>query len=287
MKIKKYNSFLESDMWQDRTDTEFGSIYEWFNTLKKYMLNSTINESDLKNQVNHFLGEGEWSKIDSHFTKLVQSLGNVDLDFIKDKLLDIFDEYLFVESKFVTLCTLYADVDIHVSNILRRYNGLITCKNIDNSEKLSLISHFLVGLLSSTLFIAQGPSAGARSGTFLSRTTYDEVYVTSPKWSMKNISKIKFKIEEIDKISQSALSKFLDDKQKYNLENSLELYRPGIYIGISAYYDNQIDGKELTTRFEEVMPSLLSELDYEDVIWPWKADLPNINDYDLKILLKM
>lgn len=285
MKIKKYNSFLESDMWQGRSELYFGSIYDWVNDLKRSMWREvSLDESNLKNNVNHYLGEGEWDKIDTHFTKLFRSLKNVDLDSIKDRLLDVFDEYLFAESKFVTLCVLYTDTDRSNMPKTQRYNGLITCKTSDNSEKINLISHFLVSLLSPTLFISE---YGRTSSTLLSRTTHDEVYVTSQKWSMKNISKTKFKFEENSEVSQSALSRFLDAKQKYNLENSLDFYTPGIYIGLSTDYMNQIDGKVLTSRFEEVMPSILSELDYEEVIWPWKADLPYVNDYDLKILLKM
>lgn len=282
MSIKNYKLFLESDL---KRGLNRGSIYEWFSEIRPYIwTESNIDESNLKDSVNHFLGSGEWDKINSHFTKIIQSLKKADIDFINDQLLDVFDEYLWVESKFAIKNVLYGDIERWSYGSNQRYNGSISVQNCDNQEKLKLICHFLVDILYPTLFI-NSFNRSSTSTTILTRTSQDEVFVTSEKYSMKNFKNIKFEIE--DKLDDVQSEKLKRQRELYDSDKFLDLRRPAIFISISSDFTDLLRVDDLKRRFEEVIPAITSEIDAEEVIWPWKASLEWVNDFDLKILLKM
>ncbi len=273
MKIKNYKIFLES---QGSIRPTHYSIYDFFIYLRDNRLNKRIDESYLKENVDHFIGKGQWEKLDSHFSSIINSIKKVDLDNVRDRVLDVFDEYPFHKYKYVTTCQLYRDSGNYELSNKRRYNGMITVTD-SNKEKNYLIVCFLVEILHSTLY-QEGRNT---------RITNDEIYVTDQKWSISNLSKT---VYEIEKYENSA--KFKKIKDNFDLDKLLDLRRPGIFINLTNHDSSSaLSLKKVRREFEEIMPSILSELDYEEVIYP--QELPKdkedieIYDFEIAILLKM
>ena len=114
--IKKYKLFLESN-------SNF-SIYDYYEYLKEISWKKDINESEFINHIEHFIGKGQWSLISEHFNKIFGALENVDIDYINDRLKDVFDEYLDLDLSYAIRCILYGDYDNYNRDVRSRYNDV-------------------------------------------------------------------------------------------------------------------------------------------------------------------
>ena len=69
------------------------SIYDWVEDLKGYEWGTKIlRESSLKLWTDHFVGSGYWEKIKSLVDKMFESISKVDIDYINDRMYDVYDE---------------------------------------------------------------------------------------------------------------------------------------------------------------------------------------------------
>ena len=70
-------------------------IYDWIEDLKRhdwsYSQNQTVNESSLKKWSDIFIGEGWYDKVNSLVDKMFQSIDKVDVNYINDRMFDIYD----------------------------------------------------------------------------------------------------------------------------------------------------------------------------------------------------
>ena len=75
------------------------------------------------------------------------------------------------------------------------------------------------------------------------------------------------------------------------------MYRPGIYISIgerniSPVKNQQINLRSIESEYDKILPSVLHDIDYEDILWGYSRgermfdDNMLICDYCIKILLK-
>jgi hypothetical protein len=279
MIIRNYKLFLESN-------SKF-SIYDYQEYLKKISWNENINELEFKEHIEHFIGIGQWDVINTHFQKIFDSLDNVDIEYINDRLGDIFDDYIEFDLSYTIRCILYGDYDFLDRDNQHRYNGMMSVKEVNNNKKLIIICEFLKSLLSDVLWLR------TFNDRITSRITDDEKYVTSDYWSIKNLSKQILEIEKRDVESEYSKTKFLKFKEGFSIDKYLDMYKPGIYITIGSkeFMGNKMSHNKIKKEFENILPSILHDLDYEEVIWGSKlpTDMEDIEiyEYDFKILLKM
>lgn len=277
--IKKYKLFLESN-------SNF-SIYDYYEYLKEISWKKDINESEFISHIEHFIGKGQWLLISEHFNKIFVSLENVDIDYINDRLKDVFDEYLELDLSYAIRCILYGDYDNYNRDVRSRYNGMMSVKEITNNIKLIMICEFLRNMLSDVLWVS------SYRDRIMSRTSNDEMYVTSDEWSIKNLSKQKLELENKKIESEYSKEKYLKFQKEFSVEKYLDMFRPGIYVtvGTSQFMGAKFSHNKIKNEFESVLPSILPDLGFEDVIWPYKVPQDKedieIYEFDFKILLKM
>lgn len=287
-KIKPYNLFLESNSEID--------IYEFSNMMKGWRFTHSLSE--IKKHSERFIGPGVFDRVQKLVDQIFDSLKEVDIEYIKEMLYDVFDE--FPEKKYrVHLAVLYCDPENLNRPLERRFNGSMTvAQNVEESRQF-ITSHILLDMMTPTFRIAY-PSIEIRQ-------TDEQLYVRDPKWNCLNFNIDNY---EISKKAGQNLPNPTDYKKretyisptdieklrKYNLEDYFECYKPGIYIEI---YDERtstwkVNIKKIEDVFDRNLPQILRELDYEKVLW--ETDRENrqfdettydVYDYTLKILLKM
>ena len=109
---------------------------------------------------------------------------------------------------------------------------------------------------------------------------------------MKYLKKYKL-FESI--ISWEEIKEFIDKLRKYNIEDFFECYEPGIYIQLydSGSNYSKMPIKKIEKLFDENLPRILDELEYEKILWEIPRDNRQFDensyelyDFTIKILLK-
>lgn len=260
-------------------------IYDFLEWTRQNSWSSYVNKSELIKYTEHFIGNGQWSIIERYFDRVFRALESVDIDYVNDRLIDIYDEYPFHDMKYAIYSVVYGDVDENIS-------GVMSVTEISETRKLNIIVNFLNRILNNTLWIYDFKN------TIATRLTSDELYVTSDEWSLKN-----FKYQDIDivknidkmdqRIPEYKMVKFLKLKNNFSIEKCLEMYLPAIYISISTYkfMNAKISHNKIRKEFEDILPSILHDIDYSEIIWdlklPENKEDIEIYDYNLKILLNV
>ena len=289
--LEKYNSFLE------KSSTKYG-IYDWFEDLKRYKWaqnqKSMVSESSLKKWSDQFIGEGYWEKIKDLVDKMFIAMSKVDTDYINDRMYDVYDEIPESKDKWTMCCVAYGDYENHDKPNNRKYNGLLSVPKPKESDKLNIIISILQDILNPTLRIGSYPSV------FLRRDD-DQYYVTDKKWNCANfdIDNYGFRSGDSFETSEGKNSVIhnsdIDKKKKYSVDKILDMYKPCVTINIGGYSDSHLTGKmnlkKLELDIDEILPSILPTLDYEEVIFDSSRgdrhfdDDTDINNYTIKILL--
>ena len=289
--LEKYNSFLE------KSSTKYG-IYDWFEDLKRYKWNqnqkSMVSESSLKKWSDQFIGEGYWEKVKDLVDKMFIAMSKVDTDYINDRMYDVYDEIPSSKDKWTMCCVAYGDYENHDKPNNRKYNGLLSVPKPKESDKLNIIISILQDIISPTLNIGGYPSV------FLRRDD-DQYYVIDKKWNCANfdIDNYGFRSGDSFETSEGKNSVIhnsdIDKKKKYSVDKILDMYKPCVTINIGGYSDSHLTGKmnlkKLELDIDEILPSILPTLDYEEVIFDSSRgdrhfdDDTDINNYTIKILL--
>ena len=285
--LKRYNETL----------TNKYSIYDWFEDIKSLQRNNyKTNSSDLKKWCDHFIGSGIYEQINSHIDKIFKSLDSVDDEDIFWRMIDIFDEYSYM-NRIVKKSVSYGHYDNINKPIELKYTG--TLVNIDTKkDRIRVMVSMLLDILSPTLFIGGFPSANLR-------TTQDEEYVNDEKYQCKNFNIENFKLKVGDLIptpenyKKKEIEIFQHDFNKfknYSVNNIINMYQPSIYIWIHG--DGKLNLGKIESQIDEVMTSVLNDINYEGVIYEtprgenkryidtWYPDI-TVSDYTLKIILKL
>ncbi len=291
--IKKYDSFLESNHEDDY------DIYEFFNDIKlKEWHKCDIPDSHFKWGIDHFIGEGWYDKIKSHVDKIWTALSKVDLEEINDRMVDVYDYIPLAKQRYNLLAVVYGRYDRYNDSNQTKYNGTMTVPNInDESRKMSIILHIAKEMIYPTLYV------GGFKGCIEIRTSHESRLVTDKKWQCQN-----FNIDDYKEFGIVGGAKMLsdegkmttiypsviDDKKSYSTDNVLKMHQPAIYmsIGNNDYYGG-INLKKLENNIDEVLETILPQLDYEDVLFDYAKgarkfdDNFEISDYTVRILLKL
>ena len=276
-KLETYKSFLESQK-------EY-SIFDFYDYLEERVWSDT-DISTLERWTDHFVGEGWWNKIKSHVDRMFQILSEVDLDHIKDAMLEIYDTLPDEKEKNIYCSVLYGDYEkINDSNDLK-YNGTMPIFESDDMKRKSYILHNIIFEI-----VRPTISYSKITGNDIEfRLTPEAYYVTDKKWQCQN-----FDFSEFTELKDYEMKSL----KLYSTENVLSMYQPGIVIDIGGWssVDSHRTGKmsllDLEKELDDRIDLITAELDYEEVLWPFSRkeryfDTSSpIYDYTLKILLKM
>lgn len=274
------------------------SIYDWFEDLKSMQWNNnSINDSDLKKWSEHFIGTGVYQKISNLVDNIFESIRNVDYNYINDRMFEVWDELPINKDKYVMACVAYGDYENLDKEIMYRYNGLLSVMNpSDDSKKLNIIIHIIKDILYPTLFIG--------SPSIVIRRTEEEIYVTDKKWNCENFDIDSYKFNEGEEFDNGGTGRRstttiykseLDKKKNYGVDKVLSMYKPCLVIEIGGHNDSYRTGKiklsHLEPILDDVLQTILPDLDYEEVIWDKSRGKRQFTDdefydYTLKILLK-
>jgi len=285
--IKTYDIFLESEAnhgisGESHVIQHHYSIYDWFEDLKGFQWRRTqipLSEASLRHWSEHFIGSGIFDKIESHVDKIIQSVSKVDIDYIGDRMLDIFDNYPDIDNH-IHRCVLYGDLEKRNEPVRRRYSGIMPISEKSNN-KLDIIVHIIKEIVYPTLSIM---SFGKRIDI---RMSDESQFVTDVKYQCIN-----FNIEDYLRGRHNILATmYVDQKRLYNIDNIIELYQPGVYINMKD--DSKIWLDKLEREIDDILPSILPDFDYKEVIFDhsrWDrqfAGVGNVSDYTLRILLNI
>jgi hypothetical protein len=276
-KLETYKSFLESQK-------EY-SIFDFYDYLRNNHWSNT-DISTLERWTDHFVGAGWWQKIKSHVDRMFQILSEVDLNHIKDAMLEIYDTLPDEKEKNIYCSVLYGDYEkINDSNDLK-YNGNMPIFESDDMKRKSYILHNIIFEI-----VRPTISYSKITGNDIEfRLTPEAYYVTDKKWQCQN-----FDFSEFTELKDYEMKSL----KLYSPENVLSMYQPGIVIDIGGWssVDSHRTGQmsllDLEKELDDRIDLITAELDYEEVLWPFSRkeryfDTSSpIYDYTLKILLKM
>jgi len=172
-KLETYKSFLESQK-------EY-SIFDFYDYLRNnHWSNNDI--SQLERWTDHFVGDGWWQKIKSHVDRMFQILSEVDLNHIKDAMLEIYDTLPDEKEKNIYCAVLYGDYD-RVNDINElKYNGTMPIFESDDMKRKSYILHNIIFEI-----VRPTVSCSRLIDTEVNfRTAPESEFVTDKKWQCQN-----------------------------------------------------------------------------------------------------
>jgi hypothetical protein len=279
MKITTYKLFLESQQISE-------TIYHWFEDLKSIQWGrKEFNENWLKLNSDHYIGEGWYEKVKLHVDNIYQKIEQADLNNIYDRMYDIWDQYLGHE-RMVYGAVLYGDVDRYNKENRNKFNGTLPISNRRFNiyrKKSDITVHILKSILHPTLFVGY-PSVNLRIQN-------NEKEVTDSKYQCQNFNINKYHIHNNMENIRGVTWDFEKIKD-YDINLFLPTYAPGIVIFLSSYHKIDIDLLKLENDLDEVLETILPDLDYEEVIFDHSRGFGvfdrniKVNDYTVKILLK-
>jgi hypothetical protein len=248
-KLKTYNLFLESFQKDTAVMQEY-SIYDWFEDLKSDNRKPS-NIQRHKVWCEHFIGEGWWDKITNHVDKIFKTFEGVNMEFVNDVLLEVWDQFENKE-KSNYFCVLYGhhkDKD-KISEI--KWSGQRPIMELTQQRKDAIIISILIDIVYPTLFIGF-PST-------LLRRSKEEEYVTDKKWQCQNFNIDNYSIEL--GMEDSYLSgTFTLQKVEELMDEAISILERELDIE-EVIWDNSRSERSFSTDTE-------------------------VYDYDVKILLKM
>lgn len=278
--IKKYNKFVESQL-SDHIKEKGYNIYQFWSDVNYYAYHNTDPVIDIKKYSDKYIGNGVFDKVNKLVDNIFNALNDIDIDNIKDKMADIFDEFLDKKNN-VSPVILIGDISKYESDNQEKFNGT----RFGVKDKMKIICLILSDMLYPTLWIGSSEIFVDHAKV---RNSHNEIFVEDEIYQCVN-----FNIHEYEIFPKLTNLYKLESIKKYNVDNFYGLYKPGIYIGLGDSYSKQdINVKDIEEKLDDILPFVLHGIEYEDILWEYsrksrKFD-PNINvqDYSIKILLKI
>lgn len=296
--LKKYNESKWGSVGDVQDIQHHYSIYDWFEDLK-YMQwgKKSIKNSELKKWSDHFIGSGAYQKISNLVDDIFNSIRSVDYNYINDRMLEVWDELPTNKDKYVMACVAYGDYENFNKENMYKYNGLLSVMNPwDDSRKLVVVINIIKDIIYPTLFIG--------SPSIPLRRTDEQLYVADKKWNCENFDIDSYEFNEGEKFDNGGTGRRstttifkseLDKKKNYEVDKVISMYKPCLVIEIGGHNDSHLTGKiklsHLEPLLDDVLETILPDLDYEEVIWDKSRGKRQFTDdefydYTLKILLK-
>jgi hypothetical protein len=282
--------------YNESSNTNY-SIYDWFEDLKSMQWDKKpINKSELKKWSEHFIGSGWYDKISNLVDDIYNSFKSVDIDYIRDRMLEVWDELPLEKEKRVMFAVAYGDYKNFDNELDYKYNGLMPINNInDNSRKIDIIIHIIKEIIYPTMYIGS-PSVWLRR-------TPEQEYVTDEIWNCENFNIDNYGISEGSEFSNglsgrrstTTIFKYeLKEKKIYTPDKVIQMYKPCVWIEIGGYDSHKTSKFKLShiePLLDDVLEIILPELNYEFIIWDKsrgkrRFEEDDFHDYTLKIILK-
>lgn len=234
------------------------------------------NYEFIKEKSEKFIGPGVYDKVLNLIDRISKSLDELDVQHVKDRLIDIRDEYYPAQFK------VYSGM-MYGKNSTLSYNG--------KSSRNWYLLYILHEMLRPTLRFGHP----ARS----IRNTDEEVLVNDPKYQCINFDPFKYEIfkknipvPELNAADTNYLNyiKGTPDTRTldYKLNDFYDRYKPIVIINIKG----DVNIKQVESDFDKILPSITANLDYSDIIWDHSRgtrrfdDNREMDEYSLKIVLK-
>jgi hypothetical protein len=297
-KLKTYDLFFESFQKETGISHEY-SIYDWFEDLKGMQWSkSPTNLNSVKFWSEHFIGNGWYDKISKLVDDAYTSLQKVDIDFINDKMLEVWDQLPMEKDKYAITSIAYGSFGSINKDDYFKYSGTITIKDPnETSRKSDIIIHIIKEIIYPTLFIGH-PSVPLRK-------TKSEMFVTDSKWQCQNFDVNNYSIKVGDEIENGLSGRRnvttiydsnIKEKNGYSVEKIISLYKPCLLVVVEterngAYNTGNFSLSKIESLYDDILLEILPSLDYESVIWDKargvrKFEDDDLDDYTLKIILK-
>ena len=293
--LKKYQIFESNNSY---------GIHDWIEDLKSWEWSrggvQPVTFQSIKKWSDHFIGEGWYDKIETLVDKMFDSIDKVDVEYINDRMYDVYDLLPSEKQKYTMCCIAYGDVENYEKSSQYKYNGLLTVRETDDKTKMRIIISIIKDIVFPTLNIGSYPS-------YFLRQSDESYYVTDKKWQCQNFNIDDYKEMGIyagatfkgdEKRSVTITERDIKELEEYSIPKILEMYKPCVTINIGGYHDSHTTGKmnllKLESDLDEVLPTILPTLDYEEVIFDVSRDGRRFDtenyevyDYTVKILLNL
>jgi hypothetical protein len=270
-------------------------IYEFFEDLKSMQWGYKPKDtSELKKWSDHFIGRGYFDKISKSVDSIFDSFDKVDLDYVGDRMLEVWDELPYEKEKRIYLAIAYGSYEKYDKDNYHKFNGLIHAGN-KSDKKTNVIIHMIKDIIYPTIFIGT-PSIPLRR-------TNDQIYVTDEKWNCENFNIDNYDIEPNKEYENGNIGRRdtttiypsdFNELKLYHVDKVIEMHRPCLVMDIGNNSNSHLTGKislsKLEPLLDDVLETILPELDYEDIIWDKARGRRQFSDdefydYTLKILL--
>jgi hypothetical protein len=295
--LKTYNESKWGAVGDTQDIQHHYSIYDFFEDLKSMEWgHKAKNVSELKKWSEHFIGVGYFDKISKKVDSIFKSIDKIDLDYVGDRMLEVWDELPYGKERNIYLAVAYGNYEKYDDSNYSKFNGLMYTRNDNKDKKLNVIIHMIKDIIYPTLFIGY-PSISIRK-------TDEQIHVTDEKWNCKNFNIDNYDIE-VNKEYENGNSGrrntttiYPSDFNKlklYHVDKVIEMHKPCLVMDIGGYSESHLTGKislsKLEPLLDDVLETILPELDYEDIIWDKARGSRQFSDdefydYTLKILLK-
>ena len=289
-----YGDLLNSmDESLNESNEERYSIFDFYNDLYyQNMKNNKLSESDIKKWTNHFIGDNWYGIIEDYLTKTWNSMKKVDIDYVNDRLYDIWDEIPTEKGKWVTTAITYGDYYRKDEPIKRKYNGTMPVSDTEDDSRFYAIMRDIIR----SIMLPTFKIGGYKNDVYIRQDEAEE-YVTDKKFQCVNFDIMNYEVVR----NSDIIVKNKYDLQKlrnYSPTNILTMYVPCVYIDIGRNYTDDpyksapMNLRKLESGLDEVLPTILPTMDHGEVIFGMSRgdrqfdDDTDIEDYTLKILLK-
>ena len=281
-----YNNLIEDEEMNESLSNDKYSIFDFYNDLH-YHSDNKLDQSEVQQWVDHFIGEGWFDRIHKHLTKSWDAMSKVDVEYINDRLYDVWDELPSTKDKWVTASITYGDYTSIDEPKKRKYNGIMPVSDLkDESRFVMIMKEIIRSILLPTFRIG-----GWKDEVYIRQDNAEE-YVTDEKFQCVNFNIMDYAVSNSDILIKHKYD--LQKLDKYSPENVLDMYVPCLLISIGARDDQHttINLRKLESGLDEVLPTILPTLEYDEVIFDMTRgdrrydDDTDISDYKVKILLK-
>lgn len=292
--LKQYKTFESI-----QPNNQYG-IGDWIEDLKSFEWGrKNIEYSEILKWSNHFIGIGWCEKIMQRVEKMFLALSKVDEHEINDRMYDVYDKLPSSKDRWVMCAIAYGDVENYNKSTKYKYNGIVSVPTKGDRDKLRILVHIIKEIVFPTMYIGTYPN-------YFMRQSDQSYFVTEPKWQCQNFNIDNYRElgvfagAELDtddyKGRKSHISEYeIKRKREYSIDKIVDMYVPCVVIDIgnrSGVSSGKINLRKLESDLDEVLPTILSQLEYQEVVFDnsrenrlYDDDI-DVYDYTVKILLK-
>lgn len=284
MNVKSYDKFIESN-------SDDYSIYDWYHDLRF----KNIEYEDIRKQSDIFIGNGIFTKIERKIDDMFSIFEKIDINMIKDMLVELYDYVPQGKLKRTSFCMLHGDIErIDDPNTQSKFNGASCFIKLEDEKKLDFIKDILVDIIRPTLFVTID-----RKDIMLRRNKEQYGSKYDIKYSCRYFNWNDYSVE-IDGVEKSihTLPSYVTNKLRiYDVKKFINMRQPGLYLSIDEGSYEFFNLQKTEDILDDIVPMIKEYLEDNGVqVEEFMFDNTrgrrqydsntDIMDYTLKVLLK-